>query len=939
MMYFIPSFNKSLLFSLFIFISFSSYAQNMGGMVLNKATKTPLSKANISILKTSDSSVITQRYSDSLGRFFIPNITESSVFVKCEYIGLKTYFKYYPILEGMNRVRIEMEETEEILVGSGGIIKERQAVVQKNDTNEFSASQFKVNKDASVEDLVKKMPGITMENGTIKAQGEEVKKVTVDGQDFFGNDASAALKNLPAEIVSKVQVFDRMSDQAQFTGIDDGNGQKSLNIVTKAGRNKGQFGKIYAGYGTQDRWAAGGNINLFSKNHRISFIGLSNNINQQNFSTEDILSAVGGGAPGGGMSQRGGGSRGFGGMMWGGGNTSNFMLSQQNGINTSNSLGINYTLMNKKKLKLSGSYFFNNSRNLTQSYFERTYFLTELENQYYDQGDSSESRSNSHRINARLEYQFDSLNSIVYTPSIRFQNGNSISRFLGFTENDTLRSLNQSNSNNTNNNSGYNISNNVLFRHRFKKPGNTLSVQINHSINNNTSNQLLQSENIYFIPSYFNDAFRQNTDNTNLSQSFSPSVSYTQTLSKKSFIELNYNPSFNQNNSTKLTTRFDTLSQSYQLVDSVLSNTFDNNVNTQRGGITYRYNQNKWSFNIGAVLQESILKGEELFPNKTSFSKPFTNVLPNAMITYQASKTKSIRVNYRTSTQLPSLSQLQNVVNNNNPLILSSGNSLLKQEFSHNLFSRYSYTNTAKSTNFFAFISAGLTQNYIGNSTTVAQKDTVINEVVLRKGSQITRPENIEGNHRVRVFATYGFPVKKLKSIINTNLGQTYSRIPTLINGNKNYSTTYATNAGIVWASNISEALDFNLNYSVNYNTVFNSLQEQLNNAYIIQTTSGKINWLIKERVVLSSDISNSKFNGLGDAFNQSIWLWNAGLGYKFLKNKRGELKLSVFDLLNQNRSINRTVAENYIEDNNTQVLNRFFMVSFIYQLRHFKYK
>ena len=180
----------------------------MSGMVFNKVTKTPLAKANISILKLSDSSVIAQRYTDSLGRFFFTNIKESSVIVSCEFIGLKTYFKTISIVEGMNRVRIEMEESDEILVGSGGIIKERQAVVQKNDTNEFSASQYKVNKDASVEDLVKKMPGITMENGTIKAQGEEVKKVTVDGQDFFGNDASAALKNLPAEIVSKVQVFD-----------------------------------------------------------------------------------------------------------------------------------------------------------------------------------------------------------------------------------------------------------------------------------------------------------------------------------------------------------------------------------------------------------------------------------------------------------------------------------------------------------------------------------------------------------------------------------------------------------------------------------------------------------------------------------------------------------------------------------------------------------
>jgi hypothetical protein len=920
---------------LFFIVSFVD-AQNISGVVTSLSSKQSLPKAYIGLLRLKDSSVYKTTIADTSGRFFLREVNVGTYIVKCDFVGYKTFYKTVNVSDGMNRIKIEMEETDN-LFGAVGVIKQREAVSQKNDTVEFSASNYKVNPDANVEDLVKKMPGVTVENGTIKAQGEDVKKVTVDGQDFFGDDAAAALKNLPAEVVSKIQVYDRMSDQSQFTGVDDGNSQKSLNIITKTGKNNGQFGKIYGGYGTNDRWAGGGNINVFTAKHRLSFIGLSNNINQQNFSSEDISSALGttGSSMGGG--RPGGGRGGFGGM---GGSASNFMIGQQNGINTTNSFGLNYTKVTKGKLKISGSYFFNHSKNINAALSDRTYFLTSELNQFYSQSDTGTNRNFNHRLNARFEYNLDSSNSFIITPSIRFQNADARTLFVGITQNDTLRKLNQSNSNSKSNSNGYNLGNNFLWRHKFRKPGQTLSVNLNTTYNSNNSNNVLNSSNAYFLPFSSFDDFSQNSDQLNTGLTISPSVSITQPLSKKSFIELNYNPSWNFSNLDKNTSRLDTIENRYSIVDSLLSNRFENSNFSNKVGATYRYSHLKWSLNLGVDYKRTVLKGNELFPDVNSFSRPFSNLLPNAMLTYQHSKTQSWRLFYRTNTQLPSINQLQNVVDNSNPVLLRTGNSSLEQEFSHSIFTRYSSTNPKKGTNFFIMASFSLAQNYIGNSSFLAQNDTIINEeVVLRKGSQITLPVNLSGNRRFRSFATYGFPIKKIKSVLNTNIGQTISRIPTLINDEVNYSNTYNSSAGLVLASNISEKIDFNISYNINYNTVVNSLQSNLNNAYAIQFLNIKGNWMPTEYLVLTTDLNNSRYNGLGAGFNQNIWLWNGGVGYKFLKNRRGEIKLSVFDILNQNRSITRTVSENYIEDNFTNVLNRFFMLTFTYQIRNFKAK
>jgi hypothetical protein len=291
---------------------------------------------------------------------------------------------------------------------------------------------------------------------------------------------------------------------------------------------------------------------------------------------------------------------------------------------------------------------------------------------------------------------------------------------------------------------------------------------------------------------------------------------------------------------------------------------------------------------------------------------------------------------YRASVNAPSVNQLQNVINNSNPLFITTGNPYLNQSYRHFLTARYNITNTQKGTSFFAGIFSQFVNDYITNATYIAGVDSLLSkDVVLRKGAQLSKPVNLSGYRNIRGFVTYGIAIKPLKSNLNFNAGINYSRTPGLVNYAQNFSNNYSYNAGITIASNISEYIDFNVNYSANFNRVVNSIQPQLNNKYYYHNAGIRLNLLTKSGWFLLNDVTNQLYSGLADGYNQSFWLWNTSAGKKFFKNKRGELKLTVFDLLKQNQSIARNVTDNYIEDVQTDVLQQYFMLTFTYTLRN----
>jgi hypothetical protein len=807
---------------------------------------------------------------------------------------------------------------------------------------EYNAGAFKTNPDATAEDLVTKMPGITVEQGTVKAHGEDVKKVLVDGQEYFGDDPSLALRNMPAEIIDKIQVFDKLNDQSQFTGFNDGNTDKTMNIVTRQGMNNGQFGKIFAGYGTNNRYQVGGNLNLFSKQRRITIVGLSNNVNQQNFSSQDFLGVAG-------MSGRHGGFGGFGGRggQRGGGNNfgggppgvdmNNFMTGKQSGINTTSSFGVNYTDTWGEKVRINASYFFNQSMNETNSILDRQYFITDTTSQFYHETNNATGNNYNHRLNIRLQYDIDSSNSFIFTPRLSFQKNHSTSLLNG-----TNTLINEVMINNTSSDydatySGYDLSGSLLYRHKFSKTGRTVSLNIGSAYNEKSGSSdllTLSRFNVGFDSIRTND---QRTPTTANGYMVSGNLAYTEPLGDNSLLQFNYSPSYSKNYSNKEAYLFDLISGSYAIPDTSLSNRYSTYNTIQRGGISFRLRGVKYNFVAGVNYQNTLLTGDQTFPSPFRLQKTFNNVLPSAMMQYKFSSSSNLRIFYRTFTNTPSISQLQNVVDNTNPLILLTGNPDLKQEYSHSLVARYGRTDPDRTKPFFIFLSGTSTQNYIGNSTLFAQKDTVLQHgIILNAGSQLTRPINLKGYWNIRSFFMYGFLVNSVKSNLNLNGGITYSHTPGMINGNVNYSNTFDLNGGLVVSSNISENVDFTVSYSTDYNLVKNSIQPASDNNYLYQVATGKINLLPWKGLVISSDISYTFYTGFTSALNKDYLLWNAGVGYKFFKNNAAELRLYAFDLLSRNSSISRTVTDSYIENNQTEVLNHYVMLIFTYNLRNF---
>ncbi len=917
-------------FFVFFLLTLLSFSQSytFSGVVRDEADKEPIIGVNVVLRLLQDS---TQFYGTSTalnGSFEIRDLPAGRYRVELSFLGYKT--KRFPIrLSGNLRMdTLTLAEDTELLDET--VIKADALPVKQNgDTTEYSADAFKTNPDADGTDLVKKMPGITTKDGKLQAQGEDVQKVTIDGQEFFGEDALLALKNLPAEIIDKVQVYDKLNDQSQFTGYNDGNTVKTINIVTKTGKTDGQFGKAYAGYGTNEHYNAGFNANIFNGKQRLTFIGLSNNINLQNFANDDLLGALS--VPKGG--NQGGGRR-YGPQT--GTNPSDFLVGEQGGINTAHSIGVNYIDMWGKKLKVNASYFVNGLENRTNQNLQRAYYLSEAGNQNYEESKQSLSNNISHRFNLRMEYTLDSNNSIIYTPRLSFQGNLSSSnlfgvnrlnsQFLSSTLNETFRER-----------SGFSYGHELLFRHKFKKEGRTISLGLNNSMNASRGSSSLFAENRFSDngtdSTYILD---QLTETEGLNSSMGIRLMYTEALAKIGQLNITYSPTRSRSFDETDTRSLDSTSGLYQNYDSLLSNNLKSYTDVQQLGAGLRLGKKKLSFFAMLNVQHSQLHAEQKVPSAFVVDKQFNAILPFSFIRYEFSKGNQIRLFYRTSTSLPRASQLQSGVDNSNPLLLTQGNPDLDQSYAHRLGLRLNRTNVAKGRTLFVSINGNYQNKYIAGSSTIARNDTTINGVFLARGTQLNKPVNLDGFWNASLFSSFAMPLKFIKSNLNLNLNLSRTQTPGLINGILNHTQANSLNLSMVVSSNISEKIDFSFSYAADLNQVRNTFQPQLNNDYLLHAAAAGFSWMHKKGFLANTQASYISYVGLGDVFNSDYLIWNAAIGYKFLKNDAGDIRLSVFDILGQNNTLTRNVNEMYVEDIQNEVLQRYFMLTFTYTFRNF---
>lgn len=896
-------------------------AQNLlNGTVMDKDLGETLPGAYI-FIKNQIGETLSNAVTDGSGNFTIQNSGGDNFILEISYLGYEKYSKEIKNLSGssLGVIELEMESTQ---LDAFEIQSSALAGEVRGDTVAFNAEAFKTRPQAEASDLIRKMPGVIMTGGTIEVQGEVVGKVLVDGEPFFGDDPAMAMQNIPVAIIDKIEFLDQRSDQAVLTGFDDGETIKTINIITKKETKGGKFGKFFAGYGTDDNYMVGGNINFFNGPTRLTVLGLSNNINQQNFSADDLSGAFGGGD-----NRSGGGGR---------GNDNSLTTRERPGITTTNSIGTNFSdQFDNGKAKFTGSYFFNDSKNYLNRVSSREYILPSDSLQLYNEDRNDENNYKRHRLDMRLDYDISERHALIWRPNISYfkrESQNTLSAQNLFDANTPIsETVNSTQSSYE----SMRFNNDLTYRYKFGKEGRTISTSIATRLENSDNESNLVSVNRNFQNQNLDSLIQTSRTNSNeLNYEFE--LEYTEPLGKYSQLSLEYEVGNDFSENLQEVYQREMESTSY-ILDSTLSNEFENTYLQHEIGLGYRFNNEKLRIFSSFDYEISELNSDRLFPGFENTKRTFGNFVPRVILDYEFDEETNLRVVYRTDTDAPSVRQLQEVIDNSNPLQITTGNPNLNQEYEHRIFTRFRKMNPETSRSFFMYLSGAKRYNYLGNATILATQDTLIQgDVLLRQGGQYSTPINLDNYWNARSYFSFGFPLSFIKSNLNLSTSANISNQPGLINNQINNNRNIGIGQGIGISSNVGEDLDFNISTRGNYNIVRSSLQESLNNNFYSQNTRFDFYWNFTPNFFISSNVNHTLYEGLGEGFDQSFLLMNLDLGYRFLKERKGELKLTIFDLLNQNTSIERNVTDVYIEDERTQVLQQFVMLTFTYNLRAF---
>ncbi|SIO46679.1 TonB-dependent receptor [Chitinophaga niabensis] len=872
------------------------------GRLIDYSNKEPLPNAAVALLEVKDSSIAATVVADAKGLFNITGAKPGNYVLVVSYMGYQQLTRNVHIQDTsrlialgtltLKRKGLNLNEVE--------IVDVKPPITIKEDTVEYNAGSFKTRENALLEELLKKLPGIQVEkDGTIKANGETVKKVLVDGKPFFGDDPKMATRNLPADIVDKIQLIDRKSEQAQFTGIADGEIEKTLNFTIKQDRKKGVFGRATAGYGSDERFSVNASMNRFRQTQQLSIMGGGNNTNNTGFSFSDGFN-FGGGAKGGG----------------GTGNT---------GLNRNWNGGINYSDNLAKGLRISGSYFMSDMQRDNERRSERENRHKPDSFSYVNSNSASLSNNRNHRVNARIEYDIDSFHSLIVTPNISFGSGDNFSESRNTTLNNNRDTVNNGRNMNKTTANSPSINGTALFRKKFDKKGRTFSTNLNFGANSNERESINQSQTSYLQRNgtFRNDTLDQKVIQDNSSKTLGVRMSYTEPVFIDRFLELNYGYNYNANSSNRTT--YDKGKDAYDQLNDSLTNAFNNVYSNHQAGISIMTQKLRYNYTLGMNVQFNNLNSENITKDST-IQQHTVNISPLAQMNYNFSKNRRMRLAYRGQTQQPSLEQLQPVPDNSNPLFVKLGNPDLKPSFNNNLSVNYNNFDPVSMRSFFASLTGTFTLNKIVNNTAINDQ-----------GIQTSRPVNVNGNYNVNAYMVNGFSInRQQKTTINTNTYAGLTRDVSFLNNQKNFTQTLNITQAASFNYMYKEVFDMAAGGSVNYNRARFSNNKANNTNYFNYNFSLDFNLNLPGGIIIGGDVDHTINTGRTEGYNLQYTLANGFISKTLFKAKQGLVKFQVFDLFNQNVSVNRTVMDNYTEDSETKVLQRYFMVSFSYFLNRF---
>lgn len=887
-------------------IAFAQAQGTVSGKVLNQKDKQPIDYASVAIKRLSaDSAVVGSTSTSANGSFSVNNIAAGKYRLYVVYLGLKSINKDFELTAAkpsINFGELLMEDTGVTLKGVE-IKGETPPVVVKKDTLEINAATLKVKENSVVEDLLKKVPGVEVsKDGTVTTQGETIKRVRVDGKDFMGNDPLLATRNLPADMVDKIQIIDDMSEQSKFSGVDDGNREKILNIVTKNGvKNKGYIGNTTVGYGTDERHDVNINVNRFDGSQRISLLGQFNNVNKQNF---------GGGVGG------GGGGRG---QMFGGAGGG----QQQQGITTTSAGGIDFADTFDDGTQFNGSYFFNKTSLFNTGTTNSQNFIGDNTVNNNSDLESTTKRLN-HRLNFMIDTKLDSATSIRIQPNISYTD-NSSNSMSNYVRNNVIGTAIGS-QNLITGSTAPSISNNLLLRRKFLRRGRTLSLNVNTNINDSeastyNNNPEVVRDDIGSIIK--NQILNQLNDNNVGSFSNTARLVYTEPLSKTLSLEFNLQNGYIHDNRKRNVYDFNSTTQQYDIVNTIYSNEFENTTWTNALGFSLNKNEKKYNWNIGVAGQLTNRENENLSTGNL-LKQNFVNITPTAQFRYNFSNTKRLNIRYDGRTNQPSIDQIQPVIDNTNNLSAPIGNPDLKPSFSNNF--RIFYNNFDFASYRTLFLGAFITQTFndFGNQQRVITSGA-------NAGKIENRFVNVDGNYSINVFGNLGLPIIKGNKLnlqidggVNTNRGTNISST-----GAENVTKNLGLRNGYKLVSNMDK-LDLIAGISGRWDHGTYTVGETTN--FYTFSPNIDISYMFPGNIRLQTDVTHNRLTGRGEGFNTSFTQVNGYISRQFFKNK-GTFKLSVYDLFNENVGILRTATANSIVDQNFNVLKRYFMFSFTYSL------
>jgi hypothetical protein len=903
--------------------------------IVADTTGAELAFATVMLLNPKDSTLVNFTRSDDKGAFSFKSMRNGSYILKISFIGYiphqatLTQAPADPVNLGKIKLKPISKELMEVVIHTA-----KAPLRIHGDTIEYDASTFKVPPGSTVEDLLRRLPGIEVDaDGNIRAQGKDIKRVYVDGKTFFGDDPKAATKNLGAETISKVQVYNEKSEQAKLTGVDDGKKEKAMNLELKEEYKKGSFGKITVAGGTSDRWAGRGNYNRFNDKQQLSFIGYGNNINQTGVNWEDYGEFKGQNA----FNEFDNGDFGFssGGRRY-------FFMDDDGPLNFFDGRGftrnfgggVNYNFDNKKT-KFSSNYFYNETTlDLAQTSLRKTFLTSERS---FTNQDTSNQRNfrNNHSVAARLEQNLDSNNVLIVKGNVRFSSSNVQSHQTQlFSNSDSPFPVNSLNLDNGTILTPNRINSAAIYRHRFKKKGRSFAASLAYNQTKSDGTENLFSINRFFQASNFTEQVRQLNKDRNSTYQAKSSLLFTEPLSKIWFWESFYNHSHTGNMVNHQATN--PADQSTVRIDS-LSVFYDNSIIFNRLGTSIRYSNKGVNIAVGVAGQQLELKGKYSLDRNlpllvAPINRTYRNLIPNVSANIQLSGNMYLGMDYGYSVNEPALTDLQPVPNVSNPAFRVQGNPNLTPERSHSTNVNFNYWDPSSLGN----ISVGFNTAFYDNQIVYNQTIEAVDKVGLRT---TTQPGNVSGGNRINAYLWSNYPLIKTKLSLGVEGNVETGLTSSYVNGIKNNTD----NRGFSGQAHLNLTPDPKLvlsaEYSQGVNFVEYSIQKDQNQKILNNGIGASIKWQFANKFFLESNFNYNSYRNDHLNFNQQIPIWNASIRRLFGKNNRIETRLAAFDLLNKRVSITQNGTQNYVLQNTASTLARYFMLSVSYNIRGYENK